>query len=211
MNEVKVRNRDKIAHCWQDKRIRRFLRQHYDQSNKAGTALSVYDGLTEVASNEANDEFIATYANIADKSGVSKRTVMRFTDDFEYLRIIKVERRKDGKKNLPSKFVLLAFDTNSPETTSESSEATYERKRLEKKIEKRIETLLACFNSFWEIYPNKIDKDIAYQLFRELNPSSKIFQDMINELRKASNHEWSKGKSFDIPTPARWLMERSWE
>nr|MBC8555117.1 hypothetical protein [Candidatus Brocadiales bacterium] len=108
MNDVKVRTRDKIAHCWQDKKVRRFLRQQYDGTNSIGTALNIYDGLTEVASNRGNDEFDASYASIATASGVSKRSVIRFVDDFESLGIIKVERRFEGKKSLPLKFTLPA-------------------------------------------------------------------------------------------------------
>lgn len=212
MNDVKVRTRDKIAHCWQDKKVRRFLRQQYDGTNSIGTALNIYDGLTEVASNRGNDEFDASYASIATASGVSKRSVIRFVDDFESLGIIKVERRFEGKKSLPSIFTLLAHDSAPPVTGNESINESNVRKKIEKKyFEKGLEALISFFASFWIEYPSKTDQDIAYKTFRELNPSPETYSCLMETLRHSIATDWEGGKSLNIPTPTRWLLERSWE
>ncbi len=212
MNDVKVRTRDKIAHCWQEKKVRRFLRQQYDGTNSIGTALNIYDGLTEVASNKGRDEFEASYASIATASGVSKRSVIRFVDDFESLRLIKVERRTEGKRSLKSIFTLLAHDSGAPVTVNDSINESNVRKKIEKKyFEKGLEALVSLFASFWIEYPSKDDQDIAYKTFRDLNPSPEMYGCLMETLRHAIATDWEKGKSLNIPTPARWLLEKSWE
>lgn len=63
------------AFCWQSKAARQKIREDFDGTNNVLSALAVYDGLSEIASDKQSAEFITTIAWVAGKTGASRRTV----------------------------------------------------------------------------------------------------------------------------------------
>lgn len=61
--------------CWQEKAIRRRIREAFDSEKTVPSALAVYDALTEIASDCGAEIFQTTHAHIAVLSGWSVRTV----------------------------------------------------------------------------------------------------------------------------------------
>ena len=61
--------------CWQHKPALRLIREAFDADKTVASALAVYLALTEIASDEESEVFTTTHAWIAQKCGVSPRTV----------------------------------------------------------------------------------------------------------------------------------------
>jgi hypothetical protein len=61
--------------CWQSKVALRRIREAFDAEKSVASALGVYFALTEIASDMQAESFQTTHAYIAQKSGLSPRTV----------------------------------------------------------------------------------------------------------------------------------------
>ena len=61
--------------AWQSKPVLRKIRESFDAEKTVASALLVYFALTEIASDNKDDTFQTTHAYIAQKSGLSPRTV----------------------------------------------------------------------------------------------------------------------------------------
>lgn len=70
-----VRQINAMPFCWQHKVALRKIREAFDRENTVSSALGVYTALTEIASNESAEVFQTTHAFVAEKSGLSPRTV----------------------------------------------------------------------------------------------------------------------------------------
>jgi hypothetical protein len=70
-----VRQIKAVPFCWQHKPALRKIREAFDRAKTVSSALGTYNALTEIASDEAKEEFQTTHAYIAQKSGWSPRTV----------------------------------------------------------------------------------------------------------------------------------------
>lgn len=77
--------------CWQSKAARRAIRDAFDATNNVCTALSVYDALSEIASDTGSETFTAAHAWIARLSGVSVRTIQSHLKIFATLGLIQFE------------------------------------------------------------------------------------------------------------------------
>ncbi|MGM9627277.1 MAG: DUF6291 domain-containing protein [Faecousia sp.] len=68
------------------------------------------------------------------------------------------------------------------------------------------------FTSFWEDYPNKADRDDAWEAWKQLNPDAKTVQAIKAGLGawKQSGQWLDDGGRF-IPSAAKWLSKRRWE
>lgn len=75
--------------------------------------------------------------------------------------------------------------------------------------------LLSQFERFWSLYPEKKSKQKAQAAFEQLNPDSKLFQQMIQALQTQVNHvEAMQLSGTWVPPwkyPANWLAQRCWE
>jgi hypothetical protein len=75
--------------------------------------------------------------------------------------------------------------------------------------------LLAQFEKFWSLYPEKKSKQNAWQAFQQLNPDqlliNRIFQALEKQIHhrqmKQFNSEWSPPWKY----PVNWLNQRCWE
>jgi DNA-binding HxlR family transcriptional regulator len=94
----------KAPFCWQDKRVLRRIRE---QCQDAGSAISVYNALTEIDSDTGGKGvFTTTHGWIAKLSGTSDRTVRRRLDELEQAGIVKVTT---PPLRAPCTYELLAF------------------------------------------------------------------------------------------------------
>ena len=91
------RSPDDGPFCWQTKAARRRIRDHFDCTGNVCSALSVYDALTEIASDKQSAVFTTTHAHIAKYSGVSPSTVKRIIAGFDELRLVKIQDSSVGK------------------------------------------------------------------------------------------------------------------
>ncbi len=69
--------REEGSWCWQSKEARRQIRKRLDGTEEICSALSTYDALCEIASDEASPTFETTHAWIGVLSGLSPATVKR--------------------------------------------------------------------------------------------------------------------------------------
>ena len=91
--------------CWQSKGARRRIRDAFDATGNVASALSIYDALTEIASNEQAETFRAAHAFVAGLAGVSAPTVKRV---FPVLREIGLIHVETPALRAPSVVTLLA-------------------------------------------------------------------------------------------------------
>lgn len=79
-------------YCWQNKEARRAIREHMNGHESTSAALSLYDALTEIASNEEAETFKAGQPYIGTLSGLSARTVRRIEPILEQVGVVAIER-----------------------------------------------------------------------------------------------------------------------
>lgn len=114
--ELKIRDfkQPKQPKCWQDKQVLRHIRICYEKAGVKNvslrTALIIYLGLTEAASNIQSEIFQATHKTIAKLASTSHSTIRRYTDEFIKIRILKKEVIKNGKANQANRWSLLAYN-----------------------------------------------------------------------------------------------------
>jgi len=69
-----------------------------------------------------------------------------------------------------------------------------------------------CFNSFWNSYPKKVQKQKAIQAWKKLTPNGELQQTILSDVNtKANSEEWTKEDRQFCPHPASYLNGRRWE
>jgi hypothetical protein len=75
--------------------------------------------------------------------------------------------------------------------------------------------LLAQFEQFWSLYPEKKSKSNAQAAFEQLNPTTELFQQIMQTLQQQLQHRSQlKAQGTWVPPwkyPANWLVNRCWE
>lgn len=70
----------------------------------------------------------------------------------------------------------------------------------------------ADFEEFWEVYPNKVDKNKACELWEKLAPDEALKKQMIAAVKQqAKSDKWTKDGGQYVPYPSTWLRRRRWE
>lgn len=104
------------AFCWQSKPARRRIREGCDAAGNVASRLGVYCALTEIASDEASEEFTTTVAHIAARSGFADRCVRASIQDLADLGLIQVET---PALKAPSRYRLLSVRQEVPNDRQE--------------------------------------------------------------------------------------------
>lgn len=78
--------------CWQNKEARERIREHMNADSKAASVLSLYDALTEIASDEGVESFKAGQPYIGTKAGMSGRNVDRLEPFLEECGVVIITR-----------------------------------------------------------------------------------------------------------------------
>lgn len=70
----------------------------------------------------------------------------------------------------------------------------------------------SSFTSFWDAYPNKINRDDAWNAWKSLNPGADTVSEIMNGMEAWKKSErWSDDGGRYIPSAAKWLRDRRWE
>lgn len=90
---VNIRSRTpEPPYCWQSKEARRIIREKMNGAEATSSVLSLYDALTEIASNEGKESFTAGQPYIATIAGISARSVRRFERELEEFGLVAIFR-----------------------------------------------------------------------------------------------------------------------
>lgn len=70
----------------------------------------------------------------------------------------------------------------------------------------------ADFEEFWAVYPNKVDKNKACELWRKLAPDEALQKQIIAAVKQqAKSDKWIKDGGQFVPYPSTWLRRKRWE
>jgi len=68
------------------------------------------------------------------------------------------------------------------------------------------------FAEFWAVYPKKVGKGAAEKAFKKIQPSAKLFTQILAAIsRQRNSNQWRKNNGQFIPNPATWLNQCRWE
>lgn len=70
----------------------------------------------------------------------------------------------------------------------------------------------SSFTSFWEAYPNKINREDAWNAWKSLNPCADTVSEIMNGMEAWKKSErWADDGGRYIPSASKWLLDRRWE
>lgn len=70
----------------------------------------------------------------------------------------------------------------------------------------------ADFLEFWVVYPNKVDKDKAREIWQKIDPDEALKKRIIAAVKQqAKSDKWTKDGGQFVPYPSTWLRRRRWE
>lgn len=92
---------------WQGRPAMDLVRHCFDGRERT-YAIAIYQALSTLANDERGMEFEASRAQIADLSGVTDRTIDRYTDTFQRVGLLEVERQAGpGGEKIPHRYLIL--------------------------------------------------------------------------------------------------------
>ena len=68
----------------------------------------------------------------------------------------------------------------------------------------------SSFNEFWEIYPRKVGKKKAMEVWKKIKPDDELLTRILESLEKQKQTPQWDNKQF-IPHPATWLKQNRWD
>ena len=107
---------------------------------------------------------------------------------------------------------------NGKQTVSEKEKEGEKEKEKEIEIENendKEQTAIKegrSFTLFWERYPNKVDREDAWEAWKTLNPDAQTVQEInagLDAWKKSG--QWADDGGRYIPSAAKWLGKRRWE
>jgi hypothetical protein len=81
-------------YCWQSKTARRHIREKMNGHESTSSLLSLYDAMTEEASNQGSEVFKAGQPYLGELSGLSAKSVQRLERLLEEFGVVRIERLK---------------------------------------------------------------------------------------------------------------------
>lgn len=70
----------------------------------------------------------------------------------------------------------------------------------------------SSFAAFWEAYPNKINREDAWNAWKGINPGADTVMDIMNGMEAwKKSGRWTEDGGRYIPSAAKWLKDRRWE
>ena len=108
-------------YAWVDKRALHAIRAEFDGDSRLPIALSTYHALAEIASDESSASFETLILHIAQKAGLSGKSIQRVLPALEEICVVSIRRTLNGGKG-PSCYTLLSMDdgTASPKDRTAS-------------------------------------------------------------------------------------------
>ncbi len=195
---------------WQSKAALRRIREAFDETNNVATAIAVYAGLCEIASDAGAEEFTTTHSWIRQISGVSVRTIQGHLKVFADLGLIAVST---ARLRAPSTYRLLAFG-NGCATFGNDCRAFGNgfHPPLPTSEEKKETLLVEHAERIYGLYPRKVAKKAALKAIAKALktvPGAKL-TDAVTAYA-AAVAQWPDGEHKFIPHPATWFNEGRYE
>lgn len=147
--------------------------------------------------------------HIVDKKGTSKGHEIRLID--KELLIVVEDRLRTDEGQIEDKKKDTTIKTN---TKTNINTKTNTKRKDKKNILNHNMTpkqLEESFEKFWKIYPRKVKKTYALEVFTKINPNEELFKKMIKavEIMK-DDTEWLRDEGRYIPHPSTWLNNKRW-
>jgi hypothetical protein len=68
------------------------------------------------------------------------------------------------------------------------------------------------FQRFWQAYPRRVCKKIAFIAWQNLKPNKELQDKILKAIEEQSNtKQWQKNDGEFIPYPSTWLNGEQWE
>jgi hypothetical protein len=75
----------------------------------------------------------------------------------------------------------------------------------------RTDNSIDHFELFWEVYPRKVAKKKALQIWRRISPAPSLVEKIMSALKLArESDQWRKDDGRFIPHPTTWLNQERW-
>lgn len=214
--------------CWANKDTLRFIRRELKRRGikHMSSYLAIYHALTEIASNERKEEFSCKQSEIAKRSGCGTSTISKGLKILNEIGVIESERSLINKKEYgipyhltpPNKYTMLRVERNYAFAGGDNGDAIigdyYIRRRKEEEKEKEFKlwNYSDSFNQLWQIYPKKLAKGDAWQVFELIDPSEELLQKMIESVKIFSTtSDWVKDGGTYVPYLRAWLERQRWD
>ena len=225
-------------YCWQSKAARRIIREQMNGHESTASILSLYDALTEIASNEESEVFTAGQPFIGTIAAISVSTVKRLERILEEIGVIAIFRPRRRGHNT---YKLLSFGdadaliahgelsiAHSDPTIAhggfrgswppvEEHKKEQEKEHLEEHslaqptagAGERSEATSEPFEAFWSAYPKKRGKLAAKKAWLARRPPLPKVLETLAAFK--ASRDWRKDGGQFIPYPASWLNRGGWD
>lgn len=68
------------------------------------------------------------------------------------------------------------------------------------------------FEQFWAVYPKKVGKKAALEVWKKIKPDSDLVSEMLEAIKTQKGWpQWKKDNGQYIPNPSTWLTQGRWE
>jgi predicted transcriptional regulator len=157
-------------------------------------------------------QFIFGRKKASEETGLSEqniRTCLKF-----------LEKSKNLTIKPTNKFSIISitnWDTYQPKENESNQQSnqqvtnnqpTSNHKQEQKNIKKEIYT--SNFESFWETYPKKVGKGLAFKNYKNIREPKPSLQTVLSAIEIQNKSTQWQDKQF-IPHPSTWLSQRRWE
>jgi hypothetical protein len=184
---VGIRQIKDAPFCWQHKPALRLIRDSFDTEKTVASALGVYLALTEIASDKESEIFETTHGWLAQKSGLSARTVQNRLAGLSQIGLVKVST---PALKSPSTYRLLPVPQSLPNDKQPKPCARQSRKtnslpsleQIEKKGLKTFSTKASKLSKPQKELADRIEAVLAKQW---VNDAGKWINRIKTEFRKS--------------------------
>lgn len=181
-----------------------------------------------------NGYCMATDKYIADRIGLSKKSIQKLMQELAEKDLIRRETTKTAKGTyrriyltwrkvpvppergartpaegypVPPASDTLASEQRRPVPPADGTKREIDKEKSEKEM-----PLLSGFEKFWKTYPNKKAKKAALAKWMKMEPSPELTEKIIAGVEAAKKtHQWKKDNGDFIPHPATYLNQERWD
>lgn len=161
-------------------------------------------------------QFITSLEKLAEKSGVSIKSVRTALTKFEKLEFLANISAKTGRLITVTNWALYQHIEKKPADKSANDGQTGGKQVATNKNDNTVimkeQGYVQWFDEFYKQYPKKKSKADAEKAWRSLKPDKELFNNIISAIGvQKKSREWLKDGGQFIPLPATWIRGRRWE
>ena len=197
---MKIKNYNKFQH-FKDRRppwikLHRELLDQRDISLLSDQSFRVLIGLWLLASEDESMQ-----GNLPDIPEIAFRLRIPEADIFKSF-----QELKHFIVDLDDKMISVRYQVDEPETETETEIKKETKKNFVRKSDDQ------GFAEFWEMYPKKVGKDAAFRLWKKLDLSQEI-KDQIQDALKWQRvcDQWKRDNGQFVPNPFTYLNQGRWQ